>query len=198
LRIAVVVALAAVALTPFVWTRTSLAFDARFHRQPKDLPPKLASSLTEQVSDEAGPYLDKEEEKHRNGERYVDLQPKFEYLPNYGPDRSLMVSVKLGGAEYQPAKGETGKGKATGVLKYLVFSYALQSGKWVESAKPRWEKQDLGAAAAKKMTAAAERAEKRKAALAARREALEKAAEKLQKKADQPTDAPPPSGTGLH
>jgi hypothetical protein len=198
LRIAVAVALAAAVVTPVARMPAALAFDARFHRQPKDLSPKLAASLTEQVSDEAGLYLDKEEEKHRSGERYVDLQPKFEYLPNYGPDRSLMVSVKLGGAEYQPVKGQTGKGKATGVLKYLVFSYALHGGKWVESGKPKWEKQELGAAAAKKMTAAAERAEKRKAALAARREALEKAAEKLKKKADQPVETRPESGTDLH
>ncbi len=98
----------------------------------------------------------------------------------------MVVSVKLGGAEYTPVKGATGKGKATGTLKYLVFTYALDNGKWVELNKPKWEHQDLGAEAAKKMTASAERAEKRKAAIAARQAALKAAAEKAQQSANQP------------
>jgi hypothetical protein len=167
------------------------AFDASMHREPKDLTPSLQSKLTDQVSDEAGPYLDKESEKHSNGEQYVDLQPKFEYLPNYGPHGSMVVSVKLGGAEYQPVKGQSGKGKATGRLKYLVFTYSLQKGKWIEVAKPRWETQDLGPAAARKMTASAERAEKRKAAIEARQAALKAAAEKAQKSANESGDAQP-------
>ncbi len=193
--VALAVTLAATAPLFSGRTQSALAFDARYHREPKNLPPKLASSLAERVSGEAGSYLDKEEQKHQTGERYVDLQPKFEYLPNYGPGGSLVVSVKLGGAEYQPIKDQTGKGKATGKLKYLVFTYALQKGKWVEFNKPKWESQDLGATAAKKMTASAARAEKRKAALAARQEALKKAAEKAQKAADQSNPAPPKSGT---
>jgi hypothetical protein len=179
---AVAAVLAAAAI--FFAARPGFAFDARFHRQPKDLSPALASSLTDRVSEEAGPFLDKEDEKHKNGETYVDLQPKFEYLPNYGPGGRLVVSVKLGGAEYQAEKGQSGKGKASGRLKYLVFTYALKDKKWVEAAKPRWETQDLGPAAAKKMTAAAERAEKQKAALEARRKALQEAAEKAQKAAN--------------
>src|SRR5208337_879039 len=177
---AVASALAATAVFFAAPERPAFAFDASYHREPKDLPPKLASALTEQVSDEAGTYLDKEEEKHRNGEPYVDLQPKFEYLPNYGPGGRMVVSVKLGGAEYKPVKREAGKGKATGRLKYLVFTYALEKSKWVEGGKPKWETQDLGPEAAKKMTASAQRAEKRKAAIAARQAALKAAAEKAQ------------------
>jgi hypothetical protein len=163
------------------------AFDASMHREPRDLTPTLQNKLTEQVSDQAGTYLDKEEEKKNGGQKYVDLQPKFEYLPTYGPGGGLVVSVKLGGAEYVPSpKGQTGKGKATGVLKYLVFTYSLETGKWVEVHKPKWESQDLGAAAGKKMTASAERAEKRKAAIAARQAALKAAAEKVSGSKQQP------------
>lgn len=194
-EIAVALALAATATLFSVRPPPAIAFDARYHREPKDLPPKLASSLTDRVSDQALPFLAKEEERRKSGARYVDLQPKFEYLPNYGPGGHLVVSVKLGGAEYEPVKNETGKGKATGRLKYLVFTYALEKGKWIEFNKPKWEIQDLGPAGAKKMTAAAQRAEKRKAAQAARRQAaLQKAAEKAQKAANKSADLPPHDG----
>jgi hypothetical protein len=181
---AAVLLMAAPAILFALAARPAFAFDASYHREPKDLPPKLASTLTEQISDEAEPYLDKEDEKHSSGETYVDLQQKFEYLPSTGSDGRMVVSAKLGGAEYQPVKGATGKGNATGKLKYLVFSYALDNGKWVEISKPKWESQDLGAAAGKKMTASAARAEKRKAALA-RQAALKAAAEKAQESEDQ-------------
>jgi hypothetical protein len=181
---AVLMATAALFLGP-----AALAFDARYHREPKDLSPRLASALTETVSDEAQPFLAQEDEKRASGERYVDLQPKFEYLPQTGPDGRMVVSVKLGGAEYDPLKGQTGKGKATGRLKYLVFTYSMNKGKWIEVYKPKWEVQDLGAAAARKMTAAAERTEKRRAALAARQAALKAAAEKAQQSANQPSSS---------
>jgi len=182
------IAIAAVGL--WLPLRAAFAFDASYHREPKDLSPSLAAKLTQQVSDEAEPYLGQEDEKKSSGETYVDLQSKYEYLPNSGPDGQMIVSVKLGGAEYQPIKGDAGKGKATGRLKYLVFSYALdnRNGKWVETAKPKWETQDLGAAAAKKMTASAQRAEKRKAAILARQAALKAAAEKTQQSVNQPGD----------
>src|SRR5208282_3902682 len=183
-------AIAIAAAPALLAARVTFAFDASYHRESKDLPPGLASKLTKQVSDEAEPYLDKEDEKKSDGQTYVDLQPEFEYLPTSGPDGQMIVSVKLGGAEYQPVKGDSGKGKATGRLKYLVFSYALdnRNGKWVETTKPKWETQDLGAAAAKKMTASAARAEKRKAAIAARQEALKAAAEKAQQSVNQSGD----------
>ena len=184
----VAAALAATAVVFILRAPSALSFDARFQRQPKDLPPKLSSELTDKVSDEALPYLDKEEDKHKNGQRYIDLQPKFQYLPNYGPGGQLIVSVKLGGAEYDPIKDQAGKGKATGVLRYLVFTYALNKAKWVELSKPRWESQDLGATAAKKMTAAAAGAEKRRETETARRQAaLQNAAEKAQQAADKST-----------
>ncbi len=84
----------------------------------------------------------------------------------------------MGGAEYNPVKNQPGKGTSTGRLKYLVFTYSLSNGKWVELHKPKWETQELGAEAAKKMTASAQRAEKYKegmARLKARQEAAQKA-----------------------
>ncbi len=135
-------------------------------RLQRDLPPALRNQLTEALSDEAESYLNAEEDKKSRGQPYVDLQPQFEYLPNYGSHGHLVVSAKLGGAEYIPAKSGVGKGAATGRLKYLVFTYSLVKGKWVERDKPRWETQDLGVKAAKQMTTAAERAERRKAAAA--------------------------------
>lgn len=122
------------------------------HRVQQDLTPALQRSLTDKVSDEAGPYLDEQDERKAAKKTYVDLQQKFEYLPSYGPRHQLSCSVKLGGAEYDPTKPGSSKGAATGTLKYLVFSYTLYKGKWVEMAKPKWEQQALGAAAGKKMT----------------------------------------------
>jgi hypothetical protein len=122
-------------------------------RQPKDIPPALQKSLDDRVSEDAGPYLDKEDQKKMGGKPYTDFVPKFEYLPNYGPNGQLStVSVKLGGAEYDPTDKSTTKGKATGKLKYLVFSYTRESGKWIPIAQPKWETQDLGNKAATEMT----------------------------------------------
>ncbi|HXW83756.1 MAG TPA: hypothetical protein VEJ86_05090, partial [Candidatus Binataceae bacterium] len=67
------------------------------HPHPQDLTPTLQKSLTDVVSDEAGTYLDQQDENRSQGKNYVDLQPKFEYLPTRGPGGSLSCSVKLGG-----------------------------------------------------------------------------------------------------
>ncbi len=123
-------------------------------RQPKDIPDSLRKTLDDKVSEDAAPFLDKEDEKKMGGKPYTDFVPKFEYLPNYGPNGQLStVSVKLGGAEYDPTNKATTKGAATGKLKYLVFSYTRQGSKWVEISKPKWESQDLGKQAGKEMTA---------------------------------------------
>jgi hypothetical protein len=154
---------------------------ARRVRQPKDLSAALQQSLQDQVSQDAGPYLDKEDENRNTGKLYTDLQQKFEYLPSYGPQGLSTVSVKLGGAEYNPKDKSTSKGAATGKLKYLVFTYERRGSKWVEVGKPKWESQDLGKAAGAEMTshiklhdrnqAIIEKQKKKKAALA---EALQK------------------------
>ncbi|HXN86582.1 MAG TPA: hypothetical protein VN867_10950, partial [Candidatus Binataceae bacterium] len=105
-------------------TASAQQYVMRRVRQPKDISPALKQSLDDKVSEDAYPYLDKEDEKKKDGTPYTDLQEKFEYLPNYGPDGGIStVSVKLGGAEYDPKSKATTKGAATGKLKYLVFSY---------------------------------------------------------------------------
>ncbi|HUO06346.1 MAG TPA: hypothetical protein VMU16_14200 [Candidatus Binataceae bacterium] len=134
-------------------------------RAQRDLTPALQESLEEMLGDVAGPYLDEQDEKKASGQKYVDLQQKFEYLPNYGPNHQLVVSCKLGGAEYNPKQPGSSKGAATGNLKYLVFTYALQNGKWVQYSKPKWEEQQLGEAAAQKMTQHVAHADKAKAAM---------------------------------
>ncbi len=183
-------------LTPAVW-----AVDLAHPRQQRDLTPALRTELTETLSDEAQSFLNAEDEKKSAHEAYVDLQPQFEYLPNYGPEGRLVVSAKLGGAEYLPPKSGVGKGTATGKIKYLVFTYSLVKGKWVELNKPRWESQALGPQAAKKMTEAAVRAEKYKAAQERAIQERERAKEQARRKkmAGQPTPKKtpqPPAATG--
>jgi hypothetical protein len=151
---AVALAAALMFLTP-VCVSTASAQDAvmRRFRQPKDIPDSLRKSLDDKVSEDAEPYLDQEDRNKMDGKAYTDFVPKFEYLPNYGPNGALStVSVKLGGAEYDPTSKATTKGAATGKLKYLVFSYTRQGSKWIPYGKPKWESQDLGKLAAQQMT----------------------------------------------
>jgi hypothetical protein len=150
---AVAAAAALLFFPPMTSTAPAQTYTMRRVRQPKDIPEALRKTLDDKVSEDAGPYLDQEDRNKMDGKLYTDFVPKFEYLPNYGPDGQLStVSVKLGGAEYDPKSKATSKGAATGKLKYLVFSYARQGSKWVEISKPKWESQDLGKQAAKAMT----------------------------------------------
>ncbi len=152
-------------------------------RQPKDIPPALKQSLDDKVSEDAGPYLDKEDEKRNSGKPYTDFVPKFEYLPNYGPNGQLStVSVKLGGAEYDPTNKTTTKGAATGKLKYLVFSYTRHGSKWVELNAPKWETQDLGKMAGKEMTQHQVVGDHNKAIVARQQERKKALADALQQK----------------
>src|SRR5271166_4259648 len=139
--------------------------DLAHARAQKDLTPALQQSLQDKLSDVTGPYFDEQDEKKAKGEVYIDLMQKFEYLPTYGPHNHLVVSCKLGGVEYNHAKPGTAKGLATGNLKYLVFTYALEDGKWVSVAKPKWETQNLGAAGAAQMRQNLAHGEQRKAAM---------------------------------
>jgi len=141
------------------------AVDFRNPRAQRDLTPALQRTLTDKVSEEAGPYFDEQDRKKAAGKPYVDLQQKFEYLPNYGPHNQLVVSVKLGGVEYDPTKPGSSKGASTGTLRYLVFTYALANGNWVEMNKPRWEKQALGAKAGEQMTRNQARGDQRAVAM---------------------------------
>jgi hypothetical protein len=150
---AVVLAAALLFLPNLTSNASAQNYVMRRVRQPKDIPDALRKTLDDKVSEDAGPYLDQEDRNKMDGKPYTDFVPKFEYLPNYGPDGQLStVSVKLGGAEYDPTNKVTTKGAATGKLKYLVFSYTRQGSKWVELSKPKWESQDLGKQAANAMT----------------------------------------------
>jgi len=155
----------AAALFFFVATKPAFAVDPHHMRPQKDLTPQMQQSLEDMLSDVVAPYFEAEEKKKGDKKIYTDLQQKFEYLPNYGPHGQLVVSCKLGGAEYDPTKPGSSKGAATGTLRYLVFTYALQKGKWVEAAKPKWEHEDLGAAAGKQMTGNIARGDKNKEAV---------------------------------
>src|ERR1700683_451854 len=139
--------------------------DLQHARAQKDLTPAVQQSLQDKLSDVTGPYFDEQDENKANGQVYIDLLQKFEYLPTYGPHNHLVVSCKLGGVEYDPTKKGTAKGLATGNLKYLVFTYALDDGQWVSVAKPKWESQDLGLAGAKQMNQNLARGEQRRAAM---------------------------------
>src|SRR5208282_3383016 len=142
------------------------AMDLQHARAQKDLTPALQQSLQDKLSDVAEPYFAEQDEKKARSQQYIDLQQKFEYLPTYGPHNHLVVSCKLGGVEYDPAKpGGTAKGLATGKLKYLVFTYALDGAQWVSVAKPKWESQDLGVAGARQMRQNLARGEQHKAAM---------------------------------
>src|SRR6266849_3329969 len=166
----------------------ALAMELRHARAQKDLTPALQHSLEDKLSEVADPYFNAQDDAKSKGSKYLDLQMKFEYLPTYGPHKQLVVSCKMGGVEYDLSKkGGTSKGLATGVLKYLVFTYALQGGKWVLVAKPKWESQDLGVAGAQKMREGLARGEKRKAAIEKTmqtRQAASAAAAAAQKAAD--------------
>jgi hypothetical protein len=160
-----VVLAAAALLFPLNASRAH-AYDLQHARAQKDLTPALQNSLQDKLSDVTGPYFDEQDEKKAKGQVYIDLLQKFEYLPTYGPHNHLVVSCKLGGVEYDPTKkGGTAKGLATGKLKYLVFTYALEGREWVSVSKPKWESQDLGVAGAAQMRQNLAHGEQRKAAM---------------------------------
>ena len=164
-------------------TASAQQYVMRRVRQPKDISPALKQSLDDKVSEDAYPYLDKEDEKKKDGTPYTDLQEKFEYLPNYGPDGGIStVSVKLGGAEYDPKSKATTKGAATGKLKYLVFSYTRQGSKWVKLGQPKWEVQNLGKLAGTQMTGHQQIGDHNKAVIAKQQERKKALADALQKK----------------
>jgi hypothetical protein len=162
--------------------------DLQHARAQKDLTPALQHSLEDKLSEVAEPYFNQQDDLKAKKGKYLDLQMKFEYLPTYGPHNQLVVSCKMGGVEYDLSKpGGTSKGLATGVLKYLVFTYALEGKNWVQVAKPKWESQDLGVAGAKQMREGLARGEKRKAAvekMMQTRQAASAAAAAAQKAAD--------------
>jgi hypothetical protein len=164
LKILSAVALAAAFFFPLNVSPAN-AYDLQHARAQKDLTRALQQSLEDKLSDVTGPYFDEQDQKKAKGQVYIDLLQKFEYLPTYGPHNHLVVSCKLGGVEYNPVKPGTTKGLATGNLKYLVFTYALENGQWVSVTKPKWETQNLGAAGAAQMRKNLARGEQRQATM---------------------------------
>ena len=147
-------------------------------------------ALNDKLSTEFGYYLGAEEERHSDGKPYVDLSQRFEYMPSRGRGGGIVVHAKCAGAEYVPNKGEMTKGIATGKIKYLLFTYALRNGQWIEIGKPQWQTQSLGRAAAERMTEAAARDE---AAEAAARERELRGTPLATPAAHAPASAPPAS-----
>lgn len=185
-KLSAVALAAALSFLPYASSH-SYAMDLQHARAQRDLSPALQQSLEDKLSDVVAPYFAEQDEKKANRQIYIDLQQQFEYLPTYGPNNHLVVSCKLGGVEYDPTKPGTAKGLATGKLKYLVFTYALEGGKWVSVAKPRWETQDLGIAGTRQMRQNLARGEQRKATMekaAQARAAASAAAAAAQKAAD--------------
>ena len=165
MKISKILSAVALAAALFFPLNAARAYDLQHARAQKDLTPALQQSLQDKLSDVSGPYFDEQDEKKAKGQVYIDLLQKFEYLPTYGPHNHLVVSCKLGGVEYNPVKPGTTKGLATGNLKYLVFTYALEGGQWVSVSKPKWETQNLGAAGTAQMRQNLAHGEQRKAAM---------------------------------
>jgi len=103
------------------------------------LTPALQKKLIDTVESESESYVGDESEKKASGQIYVDLENgKLKYFPQNSGGK-VQVSAKLEGKEYKgPAEG-TGKGKATGKRRALVFKYRLDGQTWTEVAKPAWE-----------------------------------------------------------
>jgi hypothetical protein len=105
--------------------------------KPNPISPAMQQQLMQILSDESDSYLNQESEKKSSGEKYVDVAPKFAYQPQM-KDGKMLVEARLSGTEYQGSKSGTGKGKATGAKKNLVFMYRLDGTKWAEADPPKW------------------------------------------------------------
>jgi hypothetical protein len=114
------------------------------------IPAAMRQQLSDTIASESDSFLSDESEKKASGKTYVDLEhAKFMYLPTQKGGK-WTVLAKLQGDEYTPSKSGTGKGKATGKQKTLVFNYRLDGSKWTEVEPPKWEDANAGTAAAQK------------------------------------------------
>jgi hypothetical protein len=114
------------------------------------LTPGLQKKLIETVEAESDSYVADESEKKASGQIYVDLENgKLKYFPQ-NTGGKVQVAAKLEGKEFKGPSEGTGKGKATGKRRALVFKYRLDGQTWTEVTKPAWEDVvDKGAKAAK-------------------------------------------------
>jgi hypothetical protein len=101
---------------------------------------ELSAKLNAAVAQELASFARDERAKKNRGEPYVDLGSRFEYLPAYGPEQKVAVSVLVGGPliAVTPAEPSPTHGKSSHESRYLVFTYAHIGGRWVEISKPRW------------------------------------------------------------
>src|SRR5580698_2419398 len=87
------------------------------------IPKAAAQQLSDTIASESDSYLSDESEKKSSGKVYVDLEhAKFLYLPTMKAGHWTVIA-KLQAAEYKPSKSGEGKGRATGKVKVLVFTY---------------------------------------------------------------------------
>lgn len=104
-------------------------------------------ALQDVIASDSDPFLDQESEKKSSGQPYVDLEhAAFSYIPT-NKGGGLSVVAKLTAPEYKLAKNGTGKGRATGNKKALVFNYKVDGTKFIASEPAKWE--DVAAAGAK-------------------------------------------------
>ncbi len=107
--------------------------------RPNPLTPTLQRKLVETVESESESYLGQESEKKASGETYVDLEnAKLKYFPENSGGK-VQVTAKLEGAEFKPPKSGTGKPRATGKRRVLVFKYKLDGQNWTEAGQPAWQ-----------------------------------------------------------
>ncbi len=102
------------------------------------IPAAMRQQLADTLGNESDQYIDDESTKKSSGQDYVDLEPKFTYLPSQKGGKWI-VQATLEGNEYKPSKSGEGKGRKTGKRKKLVFNYRLDGNKWTEVEPPKWE-----------------------------------------------------------
>jgi len=114
------------------------------------IPKAMRDQLNDKVSQEYDQYLDQESEKKSEGKTYVDLEhAKPLYFPSK-KEGKWIVQAKLEAGEFQGPKGGTGKSKATGKRKVLVFNYRLDGNQWTELEPPKWQDAETATAAKQK------------------------------------------------
>ncbi len=112
------------------------------------IPAAMRQQLADTLANESDNYLNEESEKKSSGQNYVDLEPKFTYLPSQKGGK-WVVQATLEGNEYKPPKNGEGKGRKTGGRKQLIFNYRLDGNKWTEVEPPKWQDAPGTATAAK-------------------------------------------------
>jgi len=112
------------------------------------LTPAQQKALQDAVASDSDQFLDQESDKKTSGQPYIDLEhAAFSYIPT-NKGGGLSVVAKLTGSEYKLAKNGSGKGRATGNKKALVFNYKVDGTKFTASEPAKWE--DVAAAAGAK------------------------------------------------